>query len=97
MKIDYDNMMSIYNDLNSLTKDLLDNVNGAKSVVNKMNDNDHWDGMGYDAYKKKFNALSNNFGDYINIIYSVNNRIKSSVDYYKNIDLTVQGKATNTR
>ena len=57
MQIDYDSMMSIYENLNSLTKDLNDSVNDAKSVVNKMDNRDHWDGNGYNRYKEKYNPF----------------------------------------
>lgn len=97
MQIDYDTMMLIYENLNSLTKDLIENMNDAKSIVNKMDNKDHWDGNGYNAYKDKFNDLANNFGDYANVIYSINNRIKSSIDHYKAVDSAMQNAITQVR
>lgn len=97
MQIDYDSMTSIYENLNSLTKDLNDSVNDAKSVVNKMDNRDHWDGNGYNRYKEKFNSLANSFSDYVNVIYSINNRIKTSIDYYKTVDSAMQSAVTQVK
>ena len=97
MQIDYDTMMLIYENLNSLTKDLIENVNEVKYIINKMDNKDHWDGNGFETYRKKFNDLSNNFGDYVNVIYSINNRIKSSIDRYKTVDSAMQNAITQVR
>ena len=97
MQIDYDTMMLIYENLNSLTKDLIENVNEVKYIINKMDNKDHWDGNGFETYRKKFKDLSNNFGDYVNVIYSINNRIKSSIDRYKAVDSAMQNAITQVR
>ena len=79
-------MQELYDNINAEIKNMIDQMKNAKQIVNKLNNKDYWDGLGFDFYEEKFNALSSNFGAYCNDLYVLNNNIKSSLDRYKSVD-----------
>lgn len=87
--MDYAGLEAFYSDLTNLTNDMIEQIKNAKKIVDKMNNNDHWSGDGYENYQKKFSNLVSNFGSYCNEIYKLNNNIKTSVERVKNIDDSV--------
>ena len=89
--IDYEALNSCYEQLNSAIDTMVDQIPGISSIVNKMNNNDHWDGEGYDSYNKKIDNLCRNFKAYCNDLYVLNNNIKSSIQRYKDIDRKING------
>ncbi len=82
----YEVLKGMYDEITKLTNDMVDQVKNAKSIVNKINNADHWKGKGYDNYNKKFNALASNFGALCNEMYKLNNNINSSIERYKVAD-----------
>ncbi len=86
-KIDsFDQLEGFYEQLNQLVKEMVNAINDSKKIVNKMNNNDTWNGEGYNTFNEKYNALSRNFGSYSNGLYQLNNNIKRSIDRYKKLE-----------
>ncbi len=77
---------SLYNECKQIIDQMIDSINETKTIVNKMNNYDHWDGNGYDNFNAKFNALADNFFSFCNDLYQLNNNIQSSIERYKNLE-----------
>ena len=88
----YEVLEGLYEEMTKITDDMVDQIKKAKGIVNKMNNNDHWVGKGFDGYEKKFNALASDFGAFCNDIYKINNNIHSAIEKYKYTDALVQAK-----
>ncbi len=87
--INYEQLKTQKNNLDSIIDDMVDQAKKAKEIINKMDNNDHWDGNGYNEYKNKFGALISNFGEYCNGLYKLNNNIDVSIQNYKKVDKKV--------
>ena len=89
MGINYEQMTEIYNSINELIKDMMNAIKDSKSVVNKLNDKDYWDGNGYDHYQELYSNLCTNFVAFCDHMYFVNTNIMDSISRYKEIDKQV--------
>lgn len=87
--MDYVVLEELYNELTSLINKIINNIDWARKIVDKMDDKDHWKGNGYDNYKEKFKALATNFEAYCNNVYKLNNNIKTSIERIKSVDANV--------
>lgn len=86
MKADYEMMTKIYENLNNLVDNMVDNIKEIKSIVNSMDGKEHWNGNGYSYFNKKISNLCQNFGSYCNDLYTLNNNIVQSVEKLKEVD-----------
>lgn len=87
--MDYDALNMCYEQLTKIVDDMVDQILEISTVVNKMDNSEHWDGKGYDSYNKKIDNLCRNFKAYCNDLYTLNNNIKTSIKKYKDIDRKV--------
>ncbi len=87
--MDYVVLEELYNELTSLVNKIINNIDWAREIVDKMDNKDHWKGSGYDNYKEKFKALATNFEAYCNDVYKLNNNIKTSIERIKSVDADV--------
>lgn len=93
--IDYESLENLRLNINDIIDRMVDAASNSKKIINKMDNLDHWDGLGYNSYKEKFSALISNFGEYCNDLYKLNNNIRSSIQRYKNIDKKISGSISN--
>lgn len=85
----YDAIISAYDVLTKSIDTILDSANQIKNIVNKLDNNQHWDGNGFKAYNEKMNNLSTNFSAFCSDIYSLNSVMKKSAENYKAVDQKV--------
>lgn len=86
IKIVYEQLEALYEALNGEVKNMLDTMSSAKTIVNKLNNNDNWVGKGFDNYSSKFNAVTSNFNALCNDLYVLNNNIKTFISNYQKVD-----------
>ena len=89
MQIDYQIAQNPYTGLNTSVDQLVDYVKETKKIINKLDNNESWDGNGFNAYKSKLSKLVDNFGSCCNYLYTLNNNIMSAIDRYKQVDAQV--------
>lgn len=93
--MNYESLENLRLVLNEIIDKMTDSAKGAQDIINKMDNKEHWDGLGYDNYNNKFTALVSNFLEYLNEIYKLNNNIKASIKRYRDIDRKVSESILN--
>lgn len=91
MYANYDGMNELRERLDSEIDKMVKNMKDAKDLVSKLDNNDYWEGNGFNSYNEKFNKLAMNFNSFCNDIQKLNNNIKVAISNYQEIDKKVEG------
>lgn len=89
MKMNYNQVAQLRTNLYNSIKSITDTIEELKDLIDKLDNDDLWQGSGYENFQNKVSAFHTNFKSYCNELYELPKIINNAIENYKEVDLAV--------